>query len=111
MTTNETTPEQRAKNNGDSPATPALLSVQWTQGLTKRESIAAMTKAPDDLAMSWGELMVGPYPSRGPDGTILFDEAGIRWWMQVEARWSVMRADALLLELERASEEQQEPQA
>lgn len=100
--------------NGDMPAAPMLnehgcpqhhssVLVQEGQitGLTKRELLAAMQRCPDDLAMSWGEAMVGPYPSYDEGRRMRYDEAGMRWWAAVEARYRVMYADALLAELER----------
>ncbi|MGV6491340.1 hypothetical protein ACTUVK_000503 [Stenotrophomonas rhizophila] len=71
--------------------------------LTKRELFAAMQRCPDDLAMSWGEAMVGPYPSYDEHNRMRYDEAGMRWWAAVEARYRVMSADALLAELERTA--------
>lgn len=68
-------------------------------GLTKRELFAAMERVPDDLSMSWGELMVGPCPCRDERGEHVFDEAVIRWWAAVYARYRVIHADALLAAL------------
>lgn len=80
MTTNET-PEQRAKVNGDSPAAPALISVAWCAGLTKREVAA--------IAVMQGF-------AADPNTTASSHEA--------LATAAVQMADALLLELARRGE-------
>lgn len=91
-----------AKTNGALPAHPVICAPGAPEdypGLTKRELFAAMERVPDDLSMSWGELMVGPCPCRDERGERVFDEAVIRWWAAVYARYRVIHADALLAAL------------
>ena len=93
-----------AKQNRDQSAYP-IPSMALSHGLTKREAIAAMVP-PTEISVSWGELMVGPHPGKDEAGNIIaFTEEVVRWWFQVEARYAVMRADALLAGLEHVPEE------
>lgn len=91
--------------NGDMPASPVSTPINSDEvfnGLTKRELLAAHQSVPNDLSMSWGELMVGPCPCRDDNGALVFDDAVVRWWAQVEAKYRVVYADALLAELEKS---------
>lgn len=74
-------------------------------GLTIRQYFAAMRKEPifgsDTLSISWAEAIMG---SEVPS----FNEKpaeNIQWWITAHERFSVMRADALIAELNKEKQQ------
>lgn len=67
-------------------------------GLTKREYFAAMRKEEifngEALPLNWAKAIMDSEPPAG-----VLDN--IKWWISAHEKFSVMRADALLAELEK----------
>ena len=69
-------------------------------GLTKREYFAAMRKEPifgeETLTLGWAKTIMGSEPPK--EGL-----ENIKWWIAAHEKFSLMRADALLAELDKTN--------
>lgn len=64
-------------------------------GLSVRDYFMAHIQTPAEMAMSWGELMVGP-PPRDEHGQVVWSREMILWWADVEATYRRVMADAMM---------------
>jgi len=80
------------------PSDPSVIKEDALFGLTKREYFAAMRKEPmfgeETLSLNWAkEIMASSPPTDALEN--------IKWWISAHEKFSLMRADALLNELEK----------
>lgn len=75
----------------------SIVSENEACGLTKREYFAAIRKEPifgnETMSESWAQIIMGGKCPTGPS------IENIQWWVSAHEKFSVMRADALIEEL------------
>lgn len=72
-------------------------AVRLQRGMSLRDYFAAHVQPPAEIARTWGELMVRPYPkSEDGERDAPWGIDVIVWWQDVDAAWRYAQADAML---------------